>query len=85
MKRAHIILAVFIASTAWYGCGVTKKSTMHRLKNKADVIDSMLLPTKEDSKSAKPAELIDAQKIKSIPKSAQLKKVHITRNNAPLL
>ena len=84
MKRAYIILAMFIASTAWYGCGVTKKSTMHRLKNRADAIDSMLLPSK-DTKSAKPVELIDAQKIKSIPKSTQLKKIHITRNNAPLL
>ena len=63
MKRAYFILAVFITSTAWYGCGVTKKSTMHRLKNRADAIDSMLLPSK-DTKSAKPVELIDAQKIK---------------------
>ena len=84
MKRSHIILAVFIASTAWYGCGVTKKSTMHRLKNKADAIDSMLLPAK-NLKNAKTAELIDAKKIKSIPNSTHLKKIHITRDNTPLL
>jgi general secretion pathway protein D len=86
MTRTSIILAMFILSTTWYGCGVTKKSTMHRLKNKTDVIDSMILvkPTSSDKQDAA-GELIDAQKIKDIPKSTDLKKIRVTGDNTPLL
>jgi general secretion pathway protein D len=86
MKRTPIILAMFILSTTWYGCGVTKKSTMHRLKNKTDVIDSMVLvdPTSSDQQAGK-GELIDSQKIKDLPKSTDLKKIRITGDNTPLL
>jgi general secretion pathway protein D len=86
MKRTSIILAMFILSTAWYGCGATKKSTMHRLKNKTDVIDSMVLvsPTSSDQQAGT-GELIDSQKIKAIPKSTELKKIHIKGDNTPLL
>ena len=86
MKRTPIILAMFILSTTWYGCGVTKKSTMHRLKNKTDVIDSMVLvdPTNSDQQAEK-GELIDSQKIKDLPKSTDLKKIRITGDNTPLL
>ncbi|MZH02999.1 MAG: type II secretion system protein GspD [Nitrospinae bacterium] len=86
MKRTSIFLAIFILSTAWYGCGVTKKSTMQRLKNKTDVIDSMVLPAPIDKeRQAETGELIDSQKIKDIPKSAELKKIRITDDNTPLL
>lgn len=85
MKRTSIILAIFILSTTWYGCGVTKKSTMHRLKNKTDVIDSMILDTTRSDQQAGKGELIDSQKIKDIPKSADLKKISITSDNTPLL
>ncbi|MBC8285913.1 MAG: type II secretion system secretin GspD [Nitrospinae bacterium] len=84
MKRIPIILAVFILSTAWYGCGVTKKSTMHRLKNKTDAVDSMVLPDPTIS-NEQAGELIDPQKIKDIPKSTHLKKVRITGDKTPLL
>ena len=86
MKRTSIILAIFILSTAWYGCGVTKKSTMHRLKNKTDVIDSMVLvdPASSDQQAGT-GELIDSQKIKNIPKSTDLKKIRITSDSTPLL
>jgi general secretion pathway protein D len=83
MKQIPIILSIFILSTAYYGCGVTKKSTMHRLTNKADNIDSMVLPNRHKNKKIE--ELIDPQKIKDIPKSAILKKIRITGSNAPLL
>ncbi len=86
MKRTSIILALFILSTAWYGCGSTKKSTMHRLKNKTDVIDAMVLvdPASSDQEAGT-EELIDSQKIKAIPKSTNLNKVRIKGNNTPLL
>ena len=85
MKRFPIILAVFILSTAWYGCGVTKKSTMHRLKNKTDVVDSMMLPdpTRDDEKVTA-GELIDPQKIKAIPKPVSSKKIRVTGESTPL-
>ena len=85
MKRIPIILTIFILSTALYGCGVTKKSTMHRLKNKTDVVDAMILPdlTSSDEKTG-PEELIDPNKIKNIPESQRLKKIRITGNNTPL-
>jgi general secretion pathway protein D len=86
MTRTSIILAMLILSITWYGCGVTKKSTMHRLKNKTDVIDSMVLvkPTSSDQKD-EAGELIDSQKIKDIPKSTDLKKIRVTGDNTPLL
>ena len=70
MKRIPIILTIFILSTALYGCGVTKKSTMHRLKNKTDVVESMILldPTRSKEKAG-PEELIDPSKIKNIGNS----------------
>ena len=86
MKRIFIILAMFILSTAWYGCGVTKKSTMHRLKNKTDVIGSMVLvESPRSNEQAGTGELIDSQKIKDIPKSINLKKIRIKSDNTPLL
>lgn len=85
MKRTSIILAIFILSTTSYGCGVTKKSTMHRLKNKTDVIDSMVLDTTRSNQQTGTGELIDSQKIKDIPKSADLKKIRIKSDNTPLL
>ena len=74
MKRIPIILTIFILSTALYGCGVTKKSTMHRLKNKTDVVDAMILPDPTSSaKKAGSEELIDPDKFKNIPESPRLK------------
>lgn len=65
---------------------MTKKSTMHRLKNKADVIDSMVLEDRTNSdQQVEEGELIDSQKIKDIPKSAELKNIRITDNKTPLL
>ena len=85
MKRIPIILTIFILSTALYGCGVTKKSTMHRLKNKTDVVDAMILPDPTSSaKKAGSEELIDPDKFKNIPESPRLKKIRITGNNTPL-
>jgi general secretion pathway protein D len=85
MKRISIILAVFILSAAWFGCGTTKKSTMHRLKNKTDVVDAMILPDRENSdKNMKTDELIDSGKIKNIPDSPQLKKIRVNGENVPL-
>lgn len=85
MKRIPIILIVLILSTAWTGCGVTKKSTMQRLQNKTDVIDSMVLPDPTSrSEKAGAEELIDPSKIRNIPKSAPLKKIRITGDNTPL-
>ena len=86
MKRTFIILVMFILSTAWYGCGVTKKSTMDRLKNKTDVIGSMVLVDPPNSnEQAATGELIDSQKIKDIPKSINLKKIRIKSDSTPLL
>ena len=86
MKRTSIILTMLILSTAWYGCGVTKKSTMQRLKNKTDVIDAMILPDQTSTdQQADTGELIDSQKIKGIPKSTVIKKIRILADNTPLL
>jgi general secretion pathway protein D len=86
MKRISIILAIFILSTAYYGCGVTKKSTMDRLKNKTDVIGSMVLVDPlRSNEQAGTGELIDSQKIKDIPKSINLKKIRIKNDSTPLL
>ena len=85
MKRASIILAILILSSAWYGCGVTKKSTMQRLKNKSDVIDSMVFKSPpRKSEKAETGDLIDSQKIKEIPKPVNLRKIRITKDNTPL-
>jgi len=83
MKRISILLAVLILSTAWYGCGATKKSTMHRLKNKTDAVDSMILPDRGSEKTGA-EELIDPKKIRDIPKSQHSKKIRITGDKTPL-
>ncbi|MEE3347881.1 MAG: hypothetical protein VX186_06970, partial [Nitrospinota bacterium] len=85
MKRIPIILIIFILSAAWYGCGVTKKSTMHRLKNKVDVVDAMLLPdpTRSSEKNGS-EEIIDPGKLEKIPESPRLKKIRIKGDNTPL-
>jgi general secretion pathway protein D len=83
MKRIPIILAAFVLSTAWYGCGATKKSTMHRLKNKTDVVDSMVLSDRSSEKTGA-EELIDPEKIRDIPKSQHSKKIRVTGDNTPL-
>ena len=85
MKRIPVILTIFILSAAWYGCGATKKSTMHRLKDKTDIVDAMILPDPASiNKKAGDEELIDPDKIKNIPKSTHLKKIRITGNNTSL-
>ena len=58
---------------------------MHRLKNKTDVVESMILPdpTRSNEKAG-PEELIDPSKIKNIPESPRLKKIRITGDNTPL-
>ena len=85
MKRIPIILTIFILSTALYGCGVTKKSTMHRLKNKTDVVDAMILPDPTSSaKKAGSEELIDPDKFKNIPESPRLKKIRVTSDGTTL-
>ena len=59
---------------------------MHRLKNKTDVIGSMVLvDPPRSSEQAGTGELIDSQKIKDIPKSINLKKIRIKSDNTPLL
>ena len=72
-------------STAWSGCGVTKKSTMHRLKNKTDVVESMILPdpTRSSEKNGS-EEIIDPGKLEKIPESPRLKKIRIKGDNTPL-
>jgi general secretion pathway protein D len=85
MKRILIILAVFLLSAAWFGCGVTKKSTMHRLKNKTDIVDGMVLPGSESSsEKIGSEEIVDPGKIKKIPESPRRKKIRITNGNTPL-
>jgi general secretion pathway protein D len=85
MKRISVILAIFILSATWYGCGATKKSTMHRLKNKSDVVDSMILPDrKSDTKNLTDDELIDPGEIENIPESQNQNKIRVTGENTPL-
>ena len=85
MKRILIILTVFTLSATWFGCGATKKSTMHRLKNKTDVVDAMILQDPSSSSTNVGAEeLIDSGKIKNIPQSQQRKTIRITAGNTPL-
>ena len=85
MKRIPVILTIFILSAAWYGCGATKKSTMHRLKDKTDIVNAMILPDPASiNRKAGDEELIDPDKIKNIPESTHLKKIRITGNNTSL-
>ena len=72
-------------SATWYGCGATKKSTMHRLKDKTDVVDAMILPDPASvDKKAGADELIDPDKIKNIPESKHQKRIRITNKNTSL-
>ena len=58
---------------------------MDRLKNKTDVVDSMIFPVPENvSEKAGPDELIDPEKIKNIPVSSRRKKISIIRDNTSL-
>ena len=85
MKRIPILLTIFILSATWYGCGATKKSTMHRLKDKTDVVDAMILPDPASvDKKAGADELIDPDKIKNIPESKHQKRIRITNKNTSL-
>jgi len=84
MKQISIILTVSILTLTWAGCGVTKKSTMHRLKNKTDVVDSMILQNPDSSKKNGSEEIIDAGKLKNIPASPRLKKISIKGDNTHL-
>ncbi len=86
MKRTLSILIIFTLSATWYGCGATKKSTMHRLKSKTDVVDSMILPDPKSSREKKVASeaIIDPDKISRIPKSPSLKRIRVTGDNTPL-
>ncbi len=85
MKRIFIILIVFTLPTVWLGCGATKKSTMQRLQNKTDVVESMRLPDSAQSDQQMSSEdIIDPDKINDIPKSQELKKIRIIRAKTPL-
>ncbi len=88
MKRTSVILIIFTLSALWYGCGATKKSTMHRLKSKTDVVNAMILPgpasNRDSVRNRGSEEIIDPDKIKNIPKSPRLKKIRVTRDNTPL-
>ena len=86
MKRISIISAILILSATLFGCGVTKKSTMHRLKNKTDVVDTMILQDPaSSSKNVEAEELIDPGKIKNIPESPHQNKIRVTGSDVPLL
>jgi general secretion pathway protein D len=84
MKRIPVILALLILSATWYGCGVAKKSTMHRLKSKTDVVDAMVLPSAENDKNVQTDELIDSGKIENLPDHLPLNKIRVTGKNTPL-
>ena len=83
----NILTAILISlSLALPGCSFNKKSTMERLKNKTDTVDSMILPEKKASSEskAKSAEVIDKNKLKQIQPQQEIKKVRVTGNNTPL-
>lgn len=85
MKRIPIILIIFSLSLAAYGCGVTKKSTLNRLKNKTDVVDAMVLGgTDKGRDSAETKDLEKSSEASKIPKSPRLKSIRITSDSTSL-
>ena len=74
----NIITTILISlSLALPGCSFNKKSTMERLKNKTDTVDSMILPKiKVSSKlNAKNPEIIDKDKLQQIHPQREIKKI----------
>ena len=86
MKKNILIILLITFPLALSGCSFNKKSTMDRLKNKTDNVDSMLLPERTVSSESKnkATDIIDKNKLKQIQPQQDVKKVLVTGNNTPL-
>lgn len=90
MKKNILIFTILALCLTLPSCSFNKKSTLERLKNKTDSIESMRLPDKPDSsgsqnkKVADSGALIDQKDLEQIQPQQKFKKVQVTDNNAPL-
>jgi len=86
MKKNILIVLLISLPLVLSGCSFNKKSTMERLKNKTDSVDSMLLPEKTASPESKnkAGDIIDKNKLKQIQPQQPAKKILVTGNNTPL-
>ena len=88
MKK-YILIAILLSLTLVLpGCSFNKKSTMDRLKNKVDSIDSMKLPEKTVSQKPqgddKTVDIIDQNKLRQIQPQQEAKKIRVTRDKVSL-
>lgn len=84
MKK-HVLVAILISLLlALPGCSFNKKSTMDRLKNKIDSVESMRLPQKDASSDSKSAEIINRKKLNQIRPNQDAKKIRVTGSKAAL-
>ncbi|MEC7785876.1 MAG: hypothetical protein VX579_02910 [Nitrospinota bacterium] len=88
MKKNILIAILIFLPLAFSGCSFNKKSTMERLKNKSDSIESMRLPDKTDSNDTqnqdKNIDIIDKGKLKQIKPRQEAKKIRVTENKVAL-
>ena len=86
MNKNIVVTILISLSLALPGCSFNKKSTMERLRNKTDTVDSMILPKLKASSESKTksSEIIDKNKLKKISPQQKFKKVRVTDNNTPL-
>ena len=79
MKKNIFVTVLISLSLLLPGCSFNKKSTMDRLKNKTDSVESMKFPEKvQSSGSQDNVELIDNKKLKQIKPQQKAKKIRVT-------
>ncbi|MFT4577381.1 MAG: general secretion pathway protein D [Nitrospinales bacterium] len=85
MKKNIFVTIIISLSLLLPGCSFNKKSTMDRLKNKSDSVESMKLPDKDSSsRSQNNVELIDNKKLKRIKPQQEAKKIRVTGTKVSL-
>jgi general secretion pathway protein D len=79
MKKNILVTILISLSLLLPGCSFNKKSTMDRLKNKSDSVESMKLPEKESPPGSQDnVELIDNKKLRQIKPQQEAKKIRVT-------
>ena len=85
MKKNIFVTVLISLSLLLPGCSFNKKSTMDRLKNKTDSVESMKFPEKvQSSGSQDNVELIDNKKLKQIKPQQEAKKIRVTGTKVSL-
>jgi general secretion pathway protein D len=85
MKKNILVTVLISLSLLLPGCSFNKKSTMDRLKNKSDSVESMKFPEKVQSLGSQDnVELIDNKKLKQIKPQQEAKKIRVTGTKVSL-